>query len=95
MFQLFPRIDYQIDEYDKLRAVDITISAKIKKYLRSYRALALRPYIVKNGDLPEIVANKIYGSPRYSYILIDNQYSSLTMCPCLYTKNELLTVRIR
>jgi hypothetical protein len=70
MFQLFPRIDYQIDEYDRLRAVDITISAKIKKYLRSYRALALRPYIVKNGDLPEIVANKIYGSPRYSYILI-------------------------
>jgi hypothetical protein len=70
MFNLYPKIDYKINDFDSLRAVDITISAKIKKYLNSYRAVALRPYIVKNGEFPELVSNRIYGSPKYSYILI-------------------------
>lgn len=70
MLNLYPKIDYQIDDFDSLRVVDITVSARIKRYLRSYRAFALRPYIVKNGELPEIVSNRVYGSPKYGYVLI-------------------------
>lgn len=70
MFNLYPKIFYNINDYDALRAVDITVSARIKKYIKSYRALGLRPYFIKDGELPEIVATKIYGSPRYGYIII-------------------------
>lgn len=70
MFNLYPKIQYQINDFDFLRAVDITVSARIKKYLRSYRAVGLRPYIIQNGELPEIVSNKIYGSPKYGYLII-------------------------
>jgi hypothetical protein len=70
MFNLYPRIEYKINDFDSLKVVDITVSGKVKKFLNSYRSLELRPYIVKNGELPEIVANKIYGSPKYAYVLI-------------------------
>ena len=62
MFNLFPKIEYSINEFDTLKVVDINVSA--------YRSLGLRAYVVKNGELPEIVSNKVYGSPRYSYIII-------------------------
>lgn len=78
MFQLFPKIEYKVNEYDTIKGVDITVSAKLKKYLKSYRTLALRPYIVKDGELPEMVSTKIYGSPKYSYILLTiNEIHSL------------------
>ncbi len=70
MFNLFPRIDYKINDFDTLRVVDITVSAKIKKYLNTYRGVALRPYIIRNGEFPEIVSNRVYGSPKYGYVLI-------------------------
>lgn len=78
MFQLFPKIDYKVNDYDTIRGVDITVSAKLKRYLKTYRALALRPYIVKDGELPEVISTKIYGSPKYSYVLlIINEVHSL------------------
>ena len=70
MFNLFPKIEYSINEFDTLKVVDINVSAKIKKSINSYRSLGLRAYVVKNGELPEIVSNRVYGSPRYSYIII-------------------------
>jgi hypothetical protein len=63
-------INYKIDEYDSLRAIDITSAIKIKDYLKSYRGILFTPYIVKNGDRPDIVSNKLYGNPNYDWIIL-------------------------
>lgn len=69
-YSFYPKIKYQIDPFTQLRMVDITVSAKIKKALRDYNAIAIRPYTVQNGDRPEVVSNLLYGNPYYDYILL-------------------------
>ena len=71
MFNLFPKIEYSINEFDTLKVVDINVSAKIKKSINSYRSLGLRAYVVKNGELPEIVSNKVYGSPDFWWKIME------------------------
>jgi hypothetical protein len=70
IYTYFPKINYKIDEYDSLRAIDITSAIKIKDYLKSYRGILFTPYIVKNGDRPDIVSNKLYGNPNYDWIIL-------------------------
>ena len=77
IYTYFPKINYKVDEYDSLRAIDITSAIKIKEYLKSYRGILYTPYIVKNGDRPDIVSNKLYANPNYDWILLiaNNMYS--------------------
>ena len=77
IYTYFPKINYKVDEYDSLRAIDITSAIKIKEYLKSYRGILYTPYIVKNGDRPDIVSNKLYADPSYDWILLiaNNMYS--------------------
>jgi hypothetical protein len=70
IYTYFPKINYKIDEYDSLRAIDITSAIKIKDYLKSDRGILFTPYIVKNGDRPDIVSNKLYGNPNYDWIIL-------------------------
>ena len=70
IYTYFPKINYKVDEYDSLRAIDITSAIKIKEYLKSYRGILYTPYIVKNGDRPDIVSNKLYGDSNYDWILL-------------------------
>ena len=70
IYTYFPKINYKVDEYDSLRAIDITSAIKIKDYLKSYRGILFTPYIVKNGDRPDIVSNKLYGNPNYDWIIL-------------------------
>ena len=70
IYTYFPKINYKVDEYDSLRAIDITSAIKIKDYLKSYRGILFTPYIVKNGDRPDTVSNKLYGDPNYDWIIL-------------------------
>ena len=70
IYTYFPKINYKVDEYDSLRAIDITSAIKIKEYLKSYRGILYTPYIVKNGDRPDIVSNKLYADPSSDWILL-------------------------
>jgi len=70
MFNYFPKILYPIDEFERITATDITISAKIRDLVNSIDGIFLRSYIVKNGDRPDIVSTKLYDNPRYEYIIL-------------------------
>lgn len=70
MFNYFPKVFYAVNDLDKIRAVDITTSARIKKFVNSTRGIYLQSYFVQNGDRPDIVSTKVYDSPKYEYILL-------------------------
>jgi len=70
MYQYYPKIKYRIDEFNDIRMVDITVSAKIKQALKNFNAIAIQPYVVQNGDRPDAVSNILYGTPYYEYIIL-------------------------
>jgi hypothetical protein len=70
MFNFYPKVFYSINESEKIRAVDITLSARVKKFINSTNGVFLRPYQVKNGERPDIVSTRLYDNPRYEYILL-------------------------
>ncbi len=78
-FSVYPKVAYKVDEFDYIKAIDITSSIKIKKYISSYKGITYTPYIVKNGERPDAVSYKLYGKEKYDWILllvndIDNIY---------------------
>jgi hypothetical protein len=70
IFTLYPKVSYKIDEYDYLRAVDLTQSIKIKKFLKDYRGISYQPYNVKDGERPDNVAYKFYGDSNLDWIVL-------------------------
>ena len=70
IFTLYPKIAYKVNEYDYLRSIDITQSAKIKNFLRDYRGISYNPYTIKDGERPDNVANKFYGDPNLDWVIL-------------------------
>lgn len=70
MFNFFPKIYYKINDYDFLKVVDIGVYAQIKDYVKSFRYIAYSPYTVQNGETPESVSQKMYGTPKYAYMIL-------------------------
>lgn len=79
MFQFFPKLLYQFNDFDYVKLVDLNVSAKVSDFIKSYRGSALlRNYIVQDGDRPEMVSNKLFGTPKYDYlIMIFNDVESI------------------
>jgi hypothetical protein len=70
IFTLYPKTAYKVNEYDYLRAIDITQSTKIKSFLRDYRGISYNPYIVKDGERPDYVAHKFYGDSNLDWVIL-------------------------
>jgi len=70
IFTLYPKIAYKVNEYDYLRAIDITQSAKIKSFLKDYRGISFNPYTIKNGERPDYVAHKFYGDSNLDWVIL-------------------------
>jgi hypothetical protein len=70
MYNFFPKIDYKIDDYDTITFVDITVYAKIKDYISKLKYIQPRPYVIQNGERPDVVSYKLYGNPNYAYIFL-------------------------
>ena len=70
MFQFYPKIYYRINDYDYLRVKDISIYTKIKDYVASYAGVTQTNYTVENGETPDYVSYKLYGTPKFDYILL-------------------------
>jgi hypothetical protein len=78
IYTFYPKVSYKIDEYDSLRAIDITSSLKIKEYLKGYRGIGFTPYIVRDGERPDYVSSVLYGNPNYDWvIMLTNDIHSL------------------
>jgi hypothetical protein len=70
IYTFYPKITYKVDDYDSLTAIDITSSLKVKDYLKSYRGLLYAPYMVQDGERPDYVSYKLYGSTDYDWIIM-------------------------
>jgi hypothetical protein len=70
IFTLYPKVSYKIDDYNYIRAVDITQSIKIKNFLKDYRGISYQPYNVKDGERPDYVAYKFYGDSNLDWIIL-------------------------
>lgn len=70
IFDFYPKINYQIDNYDYLTAIDITNTFKVRNILSRYRGISYRPYVIEDGERPDNVSDKLYNSPNYDWIIL-------------------------
>ena len=70
IFNLYPKIAYKVNEYDYLRAIDITQSAKIRNFLKEYQGISYNPYTIKDGERPDYVAYKFYGDSNLDWVVL-------------------------
>jgi len=86
-FTKFPQITYNIDgtPNNNVLVLNIIHNARFIKKLFS-NLLIFYPYHVKEGETPEIIASKLYGSPLYFWVvcLANNIYNIWTDWPLSY-----------
>ena len=70
MFRFYPKIQYAVDDYDTLTAIDITKRIKITEYVKNTAVVSSRSYFVQDGELPEHIATKLYSKPTYAYTIL-------------------------
>lgn len=68
-FQKYPTIGYSLYGSPAVAARDILLRVKVADAL-SEDYLIFYPYTVKDGDTPETIASKLYGSPRFHFIVL-------------------------
>jgi len=69
-FSSFPGIAYQFDgEFNKRIVVDIMKRVKVRDQIIT-TATIYQPYYVRDGETPNIVADKFYGSSEYHWIIL-------------------------
>lgn len=70
IFNNYPKINYKIDDFDHLTAIDITNNFRLRKIYQSYRGISFQPYVVQDGERPDLVSQKLYGTPQYDWIIL-------------------------
>lgn len=70
MFLFFPKIYYKINNYDYLRVTDISVNVGVRDLVNRYRQTSLRPYVIKDGESPDLISYKVYGTPKYDYTIL-------------------------
>ena len=70
IFTQYPKIAYKVDDYNYLKAIDITVVSKIKNYLTEYRGISVFPYVVADGEKPDFISYKFYNNPGYDWIIL-------------------------
>lgn len=79
-FKFFPRIPYRFSANNSAWSADLTnltchaiLLEKVKQ-----QVTAFHPYVVQDGERPDTVATSVYGSPKYTWIvLVVNNIMSL------------------
>jgi hypothetical protein len=70
IFNLYPKVAYQVDNYDTIRAIDITTSVRIKDFFKNYRGISYRPYVIQDGERPDNIAHKFYGDATLDWMIL-------------------------
>ncbi len=70
MFNYYPKIYYKVNDYDYLKVKDICIYTKLKDYVAKYGSVVSTTYQIQNGETPDYVSYKLYGTPKFDYILL-------------------------
>jgi hypothetical protein len=70
IFNNYPKVNYKIDDYDFLTAIDITNNFKIRNIFKTYRGISYEPYVIQDGERPDLVSQKLYGTPNFDWIIL-------------------------
>lgn len=71
MFQFFPKILYLINDFDYQKVVDLNVSAQITEYVKKFKTSpSVRQFIIRDGERPEALSQRLYGTPKYDYLLM-------------------------
>ena len=95
-FNNFPKIyyDYEINGVRQLKIVaDITKNVRFRQELLSGITL-YDEYDIKDGETPEIISEKLYGSSQYHWVimLVNERYDYIEDFPMsLYYLNKIVT----
>jgi len=95
-FENFPKFAYDFDingERKVLIVSDITRNVRFRKDILSNVTL-YDEYDIKEGETPEIVAEKLYGNSQYHWIimLVNSRYDYVKDFPLTYTAlNQYIT----
>lgn len=68
-FRKYPKTNYRLSDYSEEYVTDLTLRFAFEKGLKS-SVSGLFNYYVKDGDTPEIIASKIYGSVERHWIIL-------------------------
>ncbi len=71
MFQFFPKTLYLINDFDYQKVVDLNVSAQITDYVKRFKSSpSIRQFIIRDGERPEALSQRLYGTPKYDYLLM-------------------------
>ena len=71
-FKNFPKISYSLTPSTGVSKylTNLTVSAKIVEVFPDKASLAYVDYIIKDGERPEHIANRVYGKSEYHWIIL-------------------------
>lgn len=77
MFNLYPKVNFKVNDYDYVRAIDLSYTVKIADQLKTYRGINYLPYTVQNGERPDTVSTKFFNTPNFDWLvlLLNNMHS--------------------
>lgn len=70
LFTYYPKVNYSINEFDKIRAIDLNAAIKIRDYIKNFRGIRYSPYVIKEGERPDTVSYNVYGDPHYDWLIL-------------------------
>lgn len=70
LFTYYPKVNYSVNNFDKIRAIDINAAIKIRDYIKNFRGISYSPYVIQDGDRPDNVSYKVYGDPNYDWLIL-------------------------
>lgn len=71
-FPKFPTVPYTFDTTGKntKSVVDVTVGLRLFDYMPERSSNAYVDYIVQDGETPQHIADRVYGSPNYDWIVL-------------------------
>jgi hypothetical protein len=77
MFNLYPKINFKVNDYDIVRAIDLSFTFKVGEQLKSYKGISYYSYTIQDGERPDSVSTKFYNTPNFDWIilLVNNMYN--------------------
>ncbi len=92
-FKHFPKIIYPFSKEKGISIVDISVNVRAKEKILNVITL-YDEYDIKDGETPEIISEKIYGTPYYHWaiMLINERYDYVNDFPLSWTElNDYVT----
>lgn len=70
IFRNYQKVNYKINNYDYLTAIDITKTYKLRNLIKTYRSITYTPFVIREGSRPDNISQELYGTPEYDWVIL-------------------------